>query len=142
MIDSFEKKWCEWSIDDTTQWFEFVLGGNDKNKDDSSDSDSSDDEDDDETDEKKQEIINVEVDFKHVLSRLNMGRFNAKKELPVLVKAFQFERFGFKNKRDRKLLVKKTKQLVEKYPRIKRKKSKKKQKNDNVELEGFVQDTN
>ena len=131
IIDSFEKKWCEWSIDNTTQWFEFVLSCDYKTENYSdSDSDSSDDdEDDDETDEKKEEA-NKEVDFKHVESRLNVVGFNAKKDLPVLVKPFQFKRFGFKNKRDCKLLFNKTKQLVEKYPRMKRKKSKKKQKND------------
>ena len=25
IIDSFEKKWCEWDVDDTKKWFEFVL---------------------------------------------------------------------------------------------------------------------
>ena len=140
VVDSFEQKWCEWSIDDTTKWFEFVFSCNYKIEDYSSSSDSSDEDDDDEdeTDEKKQEA-NAQIDFKHVHSRLTVVGFNAKKDLPVLVKPFQFKRFGFKNKKDCKLLFEKTKQLIAKYPRIKRKK---KQKNDKVDLEGFVQDTN
>ena len=152
-MESFEKKWCEWSVDDALKWFEFALNVNDKTDDvgDIEDFSSSDDEDeDDETDEKQTEI-NEEIDFEHVKSRLFVVGFNSKKELPILVKPFQFERFGFKNKKDRKLLCKKTKQLIEKYPKMKSKKSTKKQSNNkhknkdnqnDVNLEGFVQDTN
>ena len=137
-MDSFEKEWCEWSVDDTLKWFEFVLS-------DKTDSDDDDDDDDnDETEDEKQET-NEEIDFEHVKSRLYMIGFNSKKEFPILVKQFQFERFGFKNKKDRKILCKKAKQLIQKYPKTKSKKSKKKQggrKQKDVGLEGFVQDTN
>ena len=71
-------------------------------------------------------------------------RFDAKKDFPVLVQPFQFERFGFNNKQDCKLLCKKTKRLVEKYPRKKKisKKSIRQQKKGEDCLEGFIQDTN
>ena len=96
-----------------------MLSGDYKIEDDSGDSD-------DETDEKKQAMnVHVEVDFKYVESRLNVVGFNAKKDLPVLVKRFQFQRFGFKNKSDYKLLIGKTRQLVEKYARIKEKNQRK-----------------
>ena len=149
VIDSFEKTWYEWSIDDTIEWCEFVLScpGKGLNEDDDDYSDNSDstddeDEDEDETDDYKQEIINEEIDFNYVKSRLLLFGFKSKKDLPMLLKPFQFKRFGFKNKKDCKLLCKKTQQLIEKYPR-KHKKSKKKAVNKNEQgLEGFVQDTN
>ena len=52
--------------------------------------------------------MNKEIDFEHVKSRLLVIGFNSKKELPIiiiLVKSFQFERFGFKNKKDRKIFL-------------------------------------
>ena len=59
-IDSFEKKWTGWTIDETLQWFNFVLKNNTFNSDNDSDyeieyysSSSSDDDDEDEDDEKK-----------------------------------------------------------------------------------------
>ena len=164
-INSFEKKWCEWSIDDTIEWFKFVLNQDGMydaydyeiedcsiNSSDSSDSSGDDDDEEEEADEKKQEMNEIQVDFQRVRSYLSGFGFNAKKDLPTLVKPFQFERFGFKNKKDCKLVCKKTKGLVKKYPR-KSKKAKKKNKTRNqqdnsmnkqndVGVEGFVEDTN
>ena len=163
-IDSFEKRWCEWSVDDTIEWFEFVLSqdsehiyDNDYEIEDYNSSDSSDDDNDEEEDDEKQHVRDREVteliDFKQVRSYLCGLGFNTKKDLPILVKSFQFERFGFKNKNDCKLLCKKTKGLVKKYPR-KSNKSKKKNKTrknqkenvmskrNDVRLEGFIDDTN
>ena len=149
MIGSFEEKWREWSVDDTVEWFEFVLNtkGLNLNDENYSSSDDDEDEDNDETEDKKQEI-NEDIDFKHVKLHLSGIEFNAKEDLPVLVKPFQFKRFGFKNKKDCKLLCKNTKLLMKKYPK-KRKKSKKNvdpagEKEENTcdsTLEGFVQDT-
>ena len=159
-INSFEKKWCEWSVDETIGWFEFVLNsqnGDIMNEDDdyeiedySSGSDSSSNNENERDDEKHEAEVNEKVDFEHAKSCLFAMKFNAKKDLQVSVKSFQFERFGFKNKKDCKLLCKKTKELVEKYPRISKKskaknnktnKQEQKDKND-YNLEGFVQDTN
>ena len=135
-INSFEKKWCEWDVDDTTEWFKFVLnmkngGDDDYEIDDYSSSDTSDGSHDDQDendhelldDEKKQEL-NEEIDFQDIKSHLLSIHFKSKKDLPMLSKTFQFKRFGFKNKKDCKLLCKKTQQLIEKYPK-KRKKIKK-----------------
>ena len=152
IIDSFEKKWCEWDVDDTKKWFEFVLNckglkidekdddeyDDDYQIEDYSSSDSSDD--DDEQDEKKQDTS--QIDFNDVKSRLIMMNFKAKREFPLLLKPFQFEKFGFKNKQDCKLLCKKTKILMKKYPRKKGKNTKKQNNKCQDGLEGFVQDTN
>ena len=73
MIDSFEKKWCEWSINNTIEWFEFVLKskgltanlngvGNDYEIEDYSSDDEYEDEDNDDTDDTKQEM-NKEIDL-------------------------------------------------------------------------------
>ena len=155
MIDSFEKKWCQWTVNDALQWFDFILNTkslnfneeDDYEIEDYSSSDDEDDEDDeeDETDEKKQEI-NEKINFQHVKAHLSGIMFNAKEDLSILAKSFQFQRFGFKNKKDSKLLCKKTKQLVKKYPkriRSKKKASQKKESMHDLEsnLEGFVQDT-
>ena len=88
-------------------------------------------------DEDEDDEINKKINFQHVKSRLSVVGFNAKEDLPILVKPFQFQRFGFKNKKDCKLLCKKTKALVKKYPK-KRKKSKKKlaQKEENTHSSG------
>ena len=70
--------------------------------------------------------------------------FNARKYFPVLVKPFQFEALGIKNKQDCKLLCKTTKMLLEKYPKrnIKsRKKSSTGKNHHNCRLEGSVEDT-
>ena len=155
IIDSFEKKWHQWDVDDTSRWFEFVLNskGLVMNEDDRYDdyeiedysSDSST-----KADEQKQEIsISRQdlIDFNDVKSRLIMMGFRAKREFPVLLKPFQFEKFGFKNKQDCKLLCKKTKMLIEKHPRKKAKKMKQENKTPPKDckaylgLEGFVQDT-
>ena len=88
------------------------------------------------------------VDYKKVKSVLVTTGFMAKRDFLILLKPFQFERFGFKNKKDQKLLFEKTKQLIQKYPKIKSKKSKKtqgyieSQKKGEFRSEGFVQDTN
>ena len=159
-INTFEKKWCEWDVDDTIEWFKFVLnmknGGDDDYEIDdystSDSSDSSDDDDDDENDhellddEKKQELN--EIDFQDIKSHLLSIHFKSK-GFPMLSKTFQFKRFGFKNKKDCKLLCKKTQELIEKYPK-KGKKSKKHSKRqdnhgstrNNSNMEGFVEDTN
>ena len=162
MIDSFEKKWCEWSIDDTIEWFEFVL--NMKNlgvKDDDEIEYYSSSDDDDEDDNKV--IINdhdiaiddkmseSNIDFEHVKSRLFAMQFNCKKDLPMILKSFQFKKFGFNNKQHCQLLCKNTKLLIDKYPKKHKKPKNQNKKNvenkdDNgnkyVGLEGFVENTN
>ena len=169
LIDSFEKKWCEWSIDETIKWFEFVLNSTninlELNQDNeryhdyeieqySSDS-SNDDENVNETDDYKDKnddaktAVASTINFQHVKSRLVEMNFNTKRYFPVLVKPFQFEAFGIKNKHDCRLICKKTKRLVAKYPKKINKSSKrsrtKVQVNDNSNhdsnVEGFVQDT-
>ena len=71
------------------------------------------------------------IDFAHVKSRLFAMQFNCKKDLPMILKSFQFKKFGFNNKQDCKLLCKNTKLLIDKYPK-KHKKSKNK-KNETVD---------
>ena len=163
-INTFEKKWREWNVDDTIEWFKFVVnmkngGGDDYEIDhysSSETSDSSDDEDknDHKLDDEKKQGINEEIHFQDIKSHLLSIHFKSKKDLPMLSKTFQFKRFGFKNEQDCKLLCKKTQQLIEKYPKKgkKSKKHSKRQNNDgssgknktkgnDIDVEGFVQDT-
>ena len=85
-------------------------------------------------------------DFQHVKTRLFAMQFNAKKDLPMMVKPFQFKKFGFNNKQDCKWLCKQAKSLVKRHPRQSNKSKKRhlNNKNDNnlAGLEGFVEDTN
>ena len=105
-IDQFKKRWCKWNINDTIKWFEFTLNtqnvdlinGDNNNDDDfvlkdcSNDSDSSDDED--ETDDNYNLKMDGNIcdttltDFQHVKKLLLAMDFNAKKDLPILVKPF------------------------------------------------------
>ena len=169
VIDSFEQRWCEWDINDTIEWFKFVLnaknlnlnliGNNDDNDHDYQIEDCSSSSDDNsgrgniDQDDEKQKLEMIEaIDFKYIKSKLLSTEFGAKKYFPILFKPFQFKQFGFKNKKDQKFLCKKVKQLIEKYPKQK-KQSKNKNKNkkqqekriknnvNDFEVEGFVQDT-
>ena len=181
VIDAFEKKWFEWTIDDTIRWFDFVLKCKDSGDSDHSDSDyeihdcssdESESERDDENengsnaitmdmDEKKQEIndivVSTPIDFTNVKIRMEAMEFRAKRDFGLILKPFQFKRFGFRNKNDCKLLFKQTQLLLKKYPKKSKNKSKKsknkrndidddsKQQENNFDdagLEGFVQDTN
>ena len=139
-INSFEKKWCEWNINDTIEWFEFVLNSQnvemDENENDdyeiedcdsssnSGDSSSSNKNENARDDEKQNVDINAKVDFCNVESCLFSMKFNAKTDLPISIKSFQFERFGFKIKNK------------------KNNKEKKNKNNNDYSLEGVVQDTN
>ena len=165
VIDSFEERWYEWSIIDTVEWFKFTLnsknmnGGDhdddyeieDYSSDDSSDSNSDDMNDNDDEKEALEMRQKIGIDFKNVESNLLQMKFNCKKYFPIILKPFQFEPFGFKNKKDQKYLCQKVQALIIKYPK---KKNNKKLNNKNTkrqtkdskvndfELEGFVQDTN
>ena len=157
VIDEFEQKWTQWNVDDTLNWFSFVLkckkyssidDGNvnsDCKNDESDDSDTSDasESESESNGSRKRE----KVDYKKVRNLLIAINFRAKKNLPLMLKSFQFKQFGFQNKNDCKLLCKQTKLLMEKYPKkSKKSKSKRKQKfkqpnNDHDLIEGFVQET-
>ena len=153
-IDFFKQTWQEWSVDDTIKWFKLALNGiNASSDDDYEIEDCSSDSSYDETDDRKQQILlsnHDPIDFNDIKSQLLILGFKAKREIPVLLKPFQFERFGFKNKKDCKLLCKKTKLLIKKYPKIKAKISKthnccrttEKNNKNGPGLEGFVEDTN
>ena len=154
VIDLFERRWYQWNITDTIEWFRFTLDDKNMYEEYSSDSSSEHVDDDDDNDEKQLQVSKmiepIAIDFKHVESILLSRDFSAKKFFPILVKSFQFEPFGFKNKNDQKLLCKKVKQLVTKYPKNKKKINKRNSKankrdENNVnqfELEGYVQATN
>ena len=141
VADEFERRWCDWSVNDTIKWFQLTLinskninlNGDDSNNSNSNNnngdeiqecSSESSDEDDDGDDETNNYNHDA-TDYQHVQKLLFAMDFNAKKDLPILVKPFQFKRFGFKNKNDCKLLCKKTQQLVKKYPKKERKQSQK-----------------
>ena len=171
IIDSFEEKWCKWNIDDTIQWFDFVLkckNSNYKYIDENenydnckhlnyvSDSDyeiedyssSSDDSYSDE-DEKKHEhgdLTSINLNFKNVKIRMEAMEFRAKRDFGLILKPFQFKRYGFKNKNDCKLLFKQTQLLVKKYPKKsqnngKQLQDKKQHYSSDQRLEGLVHDT-
>ena len=155
MIESFEKEWTQWTVDDTIQWFDFVLkmerlrrdndepqtaagkhnSGYDSNSEDYSDeSSSSDDNRDDRDDEKERELKNEknkksnEIDFQDIKSKLLSTGFRAKKDLAFFVQPFNFKQCGFKNKKDCKILCKQTKKLMEKYPKKRKHKNNKSKK--------------
>ena len=169
VIDSFERRWYEWDINDTIEWLKFTLNAQKlnlnsvENNDDSdyqiedysSSSDDNSGRDDIDQDDEKQRLETIEpIDFEHIKSKLLSTEFNAKKYFPILLKPFQFKQFGFKNKKDQKFFCKKVKTLIEKYPKQKKQSkskniSKQQEKRNNYknnmndfELEGFVQDTN
>ena len=153
VIDSFEKNWIEWDIDDTIKWFDFVLKCRNKNhnnnynddyeienysSDDSDDSDESsdncciDDEDEKKYQEKSTDCQSNmhQVDYEQVKIVLTTLKFRAKRNLPLIMKSFQFEQIGFQNKKDCKLLCSETKKLMKKYPRKAKRSKTKKHKND------------
>ena len=88
-------------------------------------------------------------DFGTVKAQLEAMQFRANQDLPIIVKSFQFSRFGFKNKQDCKILCKQTKLLMKKYP----KETNRNRKNNTVSInrdqenqvdavmEGFICDT-
>ena len=183
LIDSIEKEWTQWSIDDALKWFDLILKMekskedgpkfNDNNCDSDSDyeiddyssgSSSSDGSESDfqETienninndDEKERELKKSnrkiksgnEINFQDIKSRLEATAFRARKDLPFFIQPFNFKQCGFKNKKDCEILCKHTKQLIEKYPKEKKMKSRKSivkhsNVNDDDDLEGVVQDT-
>ena len=67
--------------------------------------------------------------------------FSANKYLPSIHEPIHFRLYGFKNKQDRKLLCKYTKQLMAKYPKTKKGKKKKQLKQQEESVEGNVDDT-
>ena len=152
LIDSFEKEWTQWSVDDTIKWFDLVLkieSYNGVESDDSccdaessnsnsdcdgiviNDSNENKECDHDEKMCKSDQNINTisvhGIDFQDIKSRLEASGFRAKKDLPFFIQPFNFKQCGFQNKKDCKILCKQTKILIEKYP--KKKKYKKKSKN-------------
>ena len=154
VIDDFERKWCQWDVNDAIKWFEYVLNerdlgiilnmGDDYVIEDynSSGSDSGG------SSDGINEVAHEPIDFQRIKSLLHVTGFSAKQDFPVLVKPFQFQRFGFKNKKDCKLLFEKAKQLVKKYPKkrknLHQKQTQREQRDDrnNYNLEGIIQDTN
>ena len=159
IIDSFEKEWTKWNVDQTIIWFKLILKNvknnecNNNNNSDrdyeieyygcSSDDTSSSNDSEEENDEKKD--IEQEIDFIDIKSKLEAIGFRSKKDLPLFKSELNFKQCGFKNKNHCKLLCKQTKLLIKKYPKLKRKKSKKvneKDKTDDYDdLEGMVKDT-
>lgn len=134
-IDLFESKWCEWNIDETIKWFDFVIKWNnyndnkkidDQKNTNDHDSDyeiefySDDDDDDSLSGDSKNDCNSSYADYKFVKSRLTMFQFNAKKDLPFMMQLHHFKRFGF-NTKESKLLCKCTKQLIQKYPKKRKK---------------------
>ena len=154
-INSFEQKWTQWTIDETVQWFDFVLKNSDNNDyeigyDSSGSEDSENSED---NDEKKVDLDDNDIGYQSIISKLQLMNFRAKTNLPYLGKAFHFQQFGFKNKLHCKILCQQTKKLIAKYPKkakVTKTKNKKqggydasKIKNlDNSNVEGFVPETN
>ena len=160
--ETIEKNWYNWTIDETIAWFEYTLktqdlgfGGNDYySSGESSDDDNSNSKDSNynsvwtHTDTDK-----VDFDINSIKKHLVNIDFKAKNDLPMLMKSFQFKRFGFNNENDCKILCIKTRQLLKKYPKKSKGNYKKKNTNknndnscdngydDNLNLEGFVQDT-
>ena len=161
--ETIEKNWYNWTIDETIAWFEYTLktqdlgfGGNDYySSGESSDDDNSNSKDSNynsvwthtDTDTDK-----VDFDINSIKKHLVNIDFKAKNDLPMLMKSFQFKRFGFNNENDCKILCIKTRQLLKTYPKKSKRNYKKKNTNknnnssnngydDDLNLEGFVQDT-
>ena len=118
-IESFEKRWYEWDINDTLKWFDFILKTRDctcdcdvSSSEDDSEQDSEDNDDHDNTN-----INSGEFDKQFVKSRLEAFDFSAKMNLPYMMKPFHFQQYGLKNKFHCRLLSKNTKRLIKQYPR-------------------------
>ena len=156
-IEQFESNWTMWTIDDSINWFEYILSSkhddtdDDSNSDTDSDSDSDSDESNgitsggnntntnDNNDDEKNESNKSQseaVDYTSVHKNMVSSKFKARKNLPIMSKSFQFKQLGFNNKRYCKLLSKYTKQLMKKYP-----KPSKKSKAKEGQVEGFVTST-
>ena len=142
-IDLFESDWTHWNLNDSLKWFKYVLtiNNNNNNDDCSSDSESESDSNNGLDDEKIEEIIilNDEIDYSKIESMLQMMKFRAKKNFPLIQTSYQLKQFGFKNKKDCKLLSKQTKLLLKKYPKKKSKKHKQ-QKKKGDSLGRFLED--
>ena len=160
MVNELESKWTHWNVHDTVQWFEYVLSTtyesgviNDSDCEIDDLSDNSDDDDEsgnsgDNEDDEKSNQTNVNndssnVDYKLIERQLLSIGFRAKKNLPLIQESFQFRQYGFKNKQDRKILCKKTKQLLQKYPKQSKKKknAKAKEFEQQQDVEGNIEDT-
>lgn len=142
-INSFEKDWTKWTIDDTVKWFDFVIkkhdmDGMDHDNDNKFDSEcysssSSDDE------ENENDDNGNENDYGYIIQKLNNMDFRARKNLPYFQKSFHFKQIGFNKRQNCKILCKETKKLMKKYPNSKKKKHS--IKDNEFQTEGFVEDT-
>ena len=163
-IDLFEENWAKWSIEDTVEWFKYVLNCKEKNNinDDSSIEDSdteSETETESETDlnenkamsknnniinnnnedEKKSENENTnlcDVDFDSVSKTMRRENFLPKHFLIAMDKK-DLIKIGFKTRNDYRLIYKQTKMLVVKYPKGKKsRKNRKKSRNREIDNVG------
>ena len=162
LIEDFESKWQQWNVNDSIKWFKYILtsSSNDyqdiEDSDDSDESDSSDELHENQDDEKhgvlssggnmsddsKSRIRSKIVDYKLVESQLLLTHFRAKTYLPTIKHSLQFKQYGFKNKQNRKILCKYTKELMKKYPKQNKKKKRKVSKKEKQKsVEGNVEDT-
>ena len=67
--------------------------------------------------------VEEEINFDLIEKQLLMIKFDAKKYFPLIQEPVQFRQYGFNNKKHRKILFIKTKQLIQKYPKQKKKKT-------------------
>ena len=121
-INKFEKEWCKWSVDDTVEWFKFIIAKEkcinvNYNKfncnkigarsDNEQESDS------------KYERNNIEPNWDQIGTNLGLFNFRAKVVLSGMNHEF-LEHFGVENKDIRQMLLKNISQLTRKYPKNKK----------------------
>ena len=64
-------------------------------------------------------LKNIDLDYNEIETKMTIKRFKAKHYLPTMEKS-TFKKFGFYNPSHYRILFKKTKQLIDKYPKKKR----------------------
>ena len=125
-IESFEKNWINWNIDDTIKWFKYIIYSNNNNYINNSNELNENSGIENESDIKNNQNENInenedeiifELDFNRIEETLIKCKFVAKANLPKMdLKAYK--KLGFLNQIDCKLINEETKRLVQKYPKI------------------------
>ena len=166
----------KWNINDTVMWFKYnllcaqndqghvrvrIAPANDEKSyfNDDSDytidnlSDEYDDDDDDEDEndnDRFDEKDDTSIDWNLIESKMKAFGFRAKRNLPMFLQdSYIIKQFGFKNRHHRQLLLTKTKELLEKYPKLAKEKPHsmsakrydKQAKKLHNELEGMMEDS-
>ena len=123
-INTFEKEWCKWDVDDTIEWFKFIVEkeNNNVNYDDNdiNEYESNSDDQQDEVDLKHQHLEQpIEPNWDKIGQNLLVFQFRTKTIFPSMNHGL-LKHFGVRNKQLRNKLLENITQLTQKYPKRKR----------------------